>query len=88
MLFVFTGTRFHVLSVLQWDMALLQSVPREQLSNLEGSLSVVVPPAAIRAANDCVRQTDEGAKKKRGLPVECTKLSSEKRAEPDWQICI
>ncbi len=47
---------------LQWNMALLQSVPREQLPNPEGSLSVVVPPAAIRAAINCVRQTDKGAK--------------------------
>ncbi len=59
-----------MLSVLQWDMALLQSVPREQLQNPEGLLSVVAPPADIRAANDCIRQTDEGAKKKRGSPVQ------------------
>ncbi len=68
------------------DMALLQyftSIPREQLPNPEGSLSVAVPPAAIHAANDCVRgrgQTDEGAKRKQGSYM---KLSSEKRAGID-----
>ncbi len=66
---------------LPWDMALLQSVPREQLPNPEGSLSVVVPPAAIRAAIDCVRQTDEGAKKKRGSPVHQT---IERETSRDW----
>ncbi len=58
-------------------MALLQyftSIPKEQLSNPEGSLSVVVLPAAIHSANDCVRQIDKGAKKKRGSYA---KLSSE-----------